>query len=98
MKSADALSPRLRQRMDIKRTVLWVIFFVSLVMLFDNWQRSHGHPSMFFPSATPPPPAPPAASGTTTPGTQSSDLPQTANDAGTAPGTTTPAEQKAQQI
>ncbi|TDV11090.1 membrane protein insertase YidC [Paraburkholderia caballeronis] len=38
--------------MDIKRTVLWVIFFMSAVMLFDNWQRDHGRPSMFFPSAT----------------------------------------------
>ncbi|MDQ7982460.1 membrane protein insertase YidC [Paraburkholderia sp. SARCC-3016] len=83
--------------MDIKRTVLWVIFFVSLVMLFDNWQRFHGHPSMFFPSATPTRTATTAASGTTTPGTQASDLPQTTS-AGTAPGTTTPAEQKAQQI
>ena len=40
--------------MDIKRTVLWVIFFMSVVMLFDNWQRDHGRPSMFFPSATQP--------------------------------------------
>lgn len=38
--------------MDIKRTVLWVIFFMSAVMLFDNWQRSHGRPSMFFPNVT----------------------------------------------
>ncbi len=38
--------------MDIKRTVLWVIFFMSAVMLFDNWQRFQGRPSMFFPSAT----------------------------------------------
>ena len=38
--------------MDIKRTVLWVIFFMSAVMLYDNWQRDHGRPSMFFPSAT----------------------------------------------
>ncbi|CAN7553513.1 membrane protein insertase YidC [Trinickia sp. LjRoot230] len=36
--------------MDIKRTVLWAIFFVSAIMLFDNWQREHGHPSMFFPT------------------------------------------------
>ncbi len=40
--------------MDIKRSVLWIIFTVSLVMLFDNWQRGHGRPSLFFPSATPP--------------------------------------------
>lgn len=36
--------------MDIKRTVLWVIFFMSAVMLYDNWQRTHGHQSMFFPT------------------------------------------------
>ncbi|WP_434033274.1 membrane protein insertase YidC [Cupriavidus sp. a3] len=38
--------------MDIKRTILWVIFSMSLVLLYDNWQRSQGHASMFFPSAT----------------------------------------------
>ncbi|TAL99629.1 MAG: membrane protein insertase YidC [Paraburkholderia sp.] len=55
--------------MDIKRTVLWVIFFMSAVMLYDNWQRDHGRQSMFFPSATqtqnatssPPQPGSPAA-------------------------------------
>ncbi|CAH2920079.1 MAG: Inner membrane protein translocase and chaperone YidC, long form [uncultured Paraburkholderia sp.] len=63
--------------MDIKRTVLWVIFFMSAVMLFDNWQRDHGRPSMFFPSATPTKTAGSAAPGTTTPGTQPADLPAT---------------------
>src|SRR5580698_8287071 len=81
--------------MDIKRTVLWVIFFMSAVMLFDNWQRDHGRPSMFFPSATPTKTAGSAAPGTTTPGTQSADLPQT-NAA--APGSTAPATQQAQLI
>jgi len=36
--------------MDIKRMILWVIFLVSLVMLYDGWQRDHGHGSMFIPS------------------------------------------------
>ncbi len=36
--------------MDIKRTVLWVIFFMSAVLLYDNWQRAHGGQSMFFPN------------------------------------------------
>ncbi|KNH08826.1 Inner membrane protein translocase component YidC, long form [Candidatus Burkholderia brachyanthoides] len=76
--------------MDIKRTVLWVIFFVSVVMLFDNWQRDHGRPSMFFPSATQQAktasnPAP----GSAPAGTQPSEMPNA--PAGTAaPGTTTP--------
>src|ERR1700761_8753286 len=76
--------------MDIKRTVLWVIFFMSAVMLFDNWQRDHGRPSMFFPSATPTQTAGSAAPGTTTPGTQPADLPAT-NAA--APGNAPAAEQ-----
>src|ERR1700744_1323339 len=63
--------------MDIKRTVLWVIFFMSAVMLFDNWQRDHGRPSMFFPSATPPQTAASAAPGTTPPRTPPADLPAT---------------------
>jgi YidC/Oxa1 family membrane protein insertase len=75
--------------MDIKRTVLWVIFFMSAVMLFDNWQRDHGRPSMFFPSATPTKTVGSAAPGTTTPGTQSADLPATnAAAPGNAPAAT----------
>ncbi|NVI05482.1 membrane protein insertase YidC [Paraburkholderia youngii] len=76
--------------MDIKRTVLWVIFFMSAVMLFDNWQRDHGRPSMFFPSTTPTQTVGTAAPGTTTPGTQPADLPAT-NAA--APGNAPAAEQ-----
>jgi len=36
--------------MDIKRTILWAIFLVSLVMLYDGWQKDHGHASMFSPA------------------------------------------------
>ena len=36
--------------MDIKRTVLWVVFSLSIVILWDNWMRSTGKPSMFFPT------------------------------------------------
>ncbi|CAB3785212.1 Membrane protein insertase YidC [Paraburkholderia ultramafica] len=75
--------------MDIKRTVLWVIFFMSAVMLFDNWQRDHGRPSMFFPSATPTKTVGSAAPGTTTPGTQPAELPATSAAApGNAPAAT----------
>ena len=38
--------------MDIKRTVLWVVFAFSLLLLWDSWMRHNGKPSMFFPSAT----------------------------------------------
>jgi YidC/Oxa1 family membrane protein insertase len=32
--------------MDIQRTILWVIFAMSLLFLWDNWQRSQGRPSI----------------------------------------------------
>ena len=32
---------------DIRRTVLWVIFGFSMVLLWDQWQISHGHKAMF---------------------------------------------------
>jgi len=36
--------------MDInKRTILWIVFAVSLFILWNNWQVSTGHPSMFAP-------------------------------------------------
>ncbi|KAA0181661.1 membrane protein insertase YidC [Cupriavidus cauae] len=58
--------------MDIKRTILWVIFSMSLVLLYDNWQRANGHASMFFPSASQP-----AATGTPASAPQArSDVPK----------------------
>jgi YidC/Oxa1 family membrane protein insertase len=38
---------------DIRRTILWVIFGFSLVMLWDQWQVYNGKPGTFFPSAKP---------------------------------------------
>jgi YidC/Oxa1 family membrane protein insertase len=38
---------------DIRRTILWVIFGFSLVMLWDQWQLHNGRKPTFFPSATP---------------------------------------------
>ncbi|PLZ02030.1 membrane protein insertase YidC [Burkholderia sp. WAC0059] len=79
--------------MDIKRTVLWVIFFVSVVMLFDNWQRAHGRPSMFFPS--PATQTQGASPDSTSPDAAASDLPGAAaagtpgSGAGTAPAVAT---------
>ncbi len=35
--------------MDIKRTVLWVVFSLSLLMLWDAWTRYNGGPSLFAP-------------------------------------------------
>jgi len=33
---------------DIRRTVLWVIFGFSMVLLWDQWQISHGQKATFF--------------------------------------------------
>jgi len=39
---------------DIRRTILWVVFGFSLVMLWDQWQLHNGKKPTFFPSVTPP--------------------------------------------
>lgn len=33
--------------MDIRRTVLWMIFSFSLLLLWNNWQIHNGKPSLF---------------------------------------------------
>ncbi len=38
---------------DIRRTVLWVIFGFSMVLLWDQWQVFNGHKATFFPSPAP---------------------------------------------
>jgi len=32
---------------DMRRTLLWVVFATSLFLLWDAWQKDHGHPSLF---------------------------------------------------
>jgi YidC/Oxa1 family membrane protein insertase len=69
--------------MDInKRTILWIVFAVSLVVLWNDWMVSNGKQSMF--SAAPP------AKVATAPAAKSvaSDLPSAT---GTAPGAAAPA-------
>ena len=38
---------------DIRRTILWVVFGFSLVMLWDQWQIHNGKKPTFFPSTVP---------------------------------------------
>ena len=55
---------------DIRRTLLWVVFTMSLVLLWDAWNKHSGQPSIFGPSsARPAASAPPLA--TTPPGAAS---------------------------
>lgn len=50
---------------DIRRTVLWVVFTMSLVLLWDGWQRHNGHAPLFGPA---PKVAAPAAAASAGPG------------------------------
>jgi YidC/Oxa1 family membrane protein insertase len=57
---------------DIRRTILWVVFGFSLVLLWDQWQIHNGQKATFFPqptaktSSTPAPAASPASAGVPT--------------------------------
>jgi len=68
---------------DIRRSILWVVFGFSMVLIWDKWQIHNGKPATFFPTATPPAAsAPAAASGAGTP--PAASLPQAAAAAGSA--------------
>jgi YidC/Oxa1 family membrane protein insertase len=63
---------------DIRRTILWVVFGFSMVMLWDQWQISRGNKPTFFPPAaqTTPAPAPVQTAATPAAVTPASALPQ----------------------
>ena len=44
---------------DMRRTLLWVVFSMSLFLIWDAWNKHNGQPSLF----SPPPAAKPATSG-----------------------------------
>lgn len=50
---------------DMRRTLLWGVFLVSLFLIYDAWNRHTGQPSMFAPPAAKRAAAPAAASGPT---------------------------------
>ncbi len=66
---------------DIRRTVLWVIFGFSMVLLWDKWQMFNGHKATFFPQSMV------TAPGADAPKTAASGVPVAAtNGALPAPG------------
>ena len=84
---------------DIRRTILWVIFGFSLVMLWDQWQVYNGKQATFFPSAKPPvasAPAPgtPASAPGAVPGSASVPTAST-TAAATPPGAVPPTQDAA---
>jgi len=82
---------------DIRRTILWVIFGFSMVLLWDAWQVHNGQKATFFPR----PGAAPAAQVATTPAATASAVPAvTTTTAAATPGqvpagpaTATPSEE-----
>ena len=71
--------------MDIQRTVLWVVFSLSLLLLWDNWMRYNGRQSMFFPTPTTQQ-AKPAASGGAKSDVPQASVPDTAAAPAAVPG------------
>jgi YidC/Oxa1 family membrane protein insertase len=72
---------------DMRRTLLWVIFTMSLVLLWDAWQKHNGQPSMFSPAPAKTAPAPVAQTGdapAAVPGAGSQGVPTPAAVAGSA--------------
>ncbi|AVJ30782.1 membrane protein insertase YidC [Achromobacter spanius] len=83
--------------MDIRRTVLWMIFSFSLLLLWNNWQIHNGKPSLFG--------APPAASTSESPAAANNATPSvpsaptaTAAPASTVPGAATPVPTRSEEI
>ena len=76
---------------DIRRTILWVIFGFSMVLLWDQWQIHNGKQATFFPSAPQTVAAAPAAAtkpadvpdalSAATPAASASDVPGAAEAA-----------------
>ena len=66
---------------DMRRTLLWVVFSMSLFLIWDAWNKHNGQPSLFSPA-----PAKVAAAGSA-PGTPALPRPAAGTAApGTAPG------------
>jgi len=65
---------------DIRRSILWIVFSVSLVMLWDAWNTHNGRPSMF----APPAPKPVAAAGSAPAAAPAAGVPAAAAAGGTA--------------
>ena len=71
--------------MDIRRTILWMIFVFSVFAIWNNWQTYNGQPSLFGQA--------PQSETNTHPASGTPGVPNAASPAGTAttPSTTAPA-------
>jgi YidC/Oxa1 family membrane protein insertase len=69
--------------MDIRRTILWMIFSLSLLLLWNNWQVHNGKPSLFSPA--------PVATQSADTATEVASTPKDASIPVAMPGATAPA-------
>jgi len=77
---------------DIRRTILWVIFGFSMVLLWDKWQLHNGNKATFFPT-TPAVTAPAAAAaGAASGATGAASVPATSVPATSVPTATAAAQ------
>ena len=82
---------------DMRRSILWVVFAFSLIMLWDKWQIHQGKPATFFPDpqtqtathTVPPSPAASAATAAADLGVPVSSAPSVSGGANTVPGNAT---------
>jgi YidC/Oxa1 family membrane protein insertase len=76
---------------DIRRSILWVVFGLSMVLIWDKWQIHNGHKPTFFPGSAPVS-APASATGAppavdaSLPSASQATSPASAVTAGAAPG------------
>jgi YidC/Oxa1 family membrane protein insertase len=74
---------------DIRRSILWVIFGFSMILLWDRWQIYNGQPATFFPgsqpTATARPTQPPTDTGVPTPTANAAPTDVPAAEAAPAP-------------
>ena len=90
--------------MDIRRTVLWMIFSFSLLLLWNNWQIHNGKPSLFGgtaptqQAANPQAQAERAGSGALTPSVPSAPSPAQSGPSSTVPGSSAPLAATSEQI
>lgn len=75
---------------DIRRSILWVVFGLSMVLIWDKWQIHNGHKPTFFPGATPAVTAPAASTSQSAGGSNNVGVPTAAQTAA-MPGGETPA-------
>ncbi|MFY3080940.1 membrane protein insertase YidC [Achromobacter xylosoxidans] len=86
--------------MDIRRTVLWMIFSFSLLLLWNNWQIHNGKPSLFgapTPTASTNANGTPAAANNATPSAPNAP-PATAAAPSAVPGAAAPVPTRSEEV